>query len=133
MNVPIIHYNEKALNMQIPLEVLEIIKKLNQEDFETYIVGGCVRDLVISKTKELKRSPKDWDITTNAKPQQIQKLFPDSIYENEFGTVLVKTNSESPDLKIVEVTTFRKEGKYSDKRHPDKIEFAKQLKRLKPS
>jgi len=113
--------------MQIPLEILEIIKKLNQGDFKTYIVGGCVRDLVISKTKELKRSPKDWDITTNAKPQQIQKLFPDSVYENKFGTVLVKTNSESPDLKIVEVTTFRKEGKYSDKRHPDKIEFAKTI------
>jgi len=77
--------------MQIPLEILEIIKKLNQGDFKTYIVGGCVRDLVISKTKELKRSPKDWDITTNAKPQQIQKLFPDSVYENKFGTVLVKT------------------------------------------
>ena len=77
--------------MQIPLEVLEIIKKLNQDDFETYIVGGCVRDLMISKTKGLKRTPKDWDITTNAKPEQIQKLFPNSVYENEFGTVLIKT------------------------------------------
>jgi len=123
----VVYYNEKALNMQIPLEVLEIIKKLNQDDFETYIVGGCVRDLIISKTKELKKDPKDWDITTNAKPEQIQKLFPDSVYENEFGTVLIKTNSENPNLKIIEVTTFRKEGKYSDKRHPDKIEFAKTI------
>ena len=113
--------------MQIPLEVLEIIKKLNQADFDAYIVGGCVRDLIISKIKELKRNPKDWDIATNAKPEQIQKLFPDSVYEDEFGTVLVKTGSESPNLKIIEVTTLRKEGKYSDKRHPDKIEFAKTI------
>jgi len=113
--------------MQIPLETLEIIKKLNQANFDAYIVGGCVRDLIISKIKELKRNPKDWDIATNAKPEQIQKLFPDSVYENEFGTVLVKTGSESPDLKIIEVTTLRKEGKYSDKRHPDKIEFAKTI------
>jgi len=113
--------------MQIPLEALEIIKKLNQTNFDAYIVGGCVRDLIISKIKELKRNPKDWDIATNAKPEQIQKLFPDSVYENEFGTVLVKTGSESPDLKIIEITTLRKEGKYSDKRHPDKIEFAKTI------
>jgi len=113
--------------MQIPLEVLEIIKKLNQADFDAYIVGGCVRDLIISKIKELKKNPKDWDIATIAKPEQIQKLFPDSVYENEFGTVLIKTGSESPNLKIIEVTTLRKEGKYSDKRHPDKIEFAKTI------
>jgi poly(A) polymerase/tRNA nucleotidyltransferase (CCA-adding enzyme) len=113
--------------MQIPLEVLEIIKKLNQANFEAYIVGGCVRDLIINKVKGLKRRPKDWDITTNARPKQIQKLFPDSVYENKFGTVLIKTGSESPDLKIIEVTTFRREGKYSDKRHPDKIKFAKTI------
>ena len=113
--------------MQIPLEVLEIIKKLNRSDFEAYIVGGCVRDLVLSEIEELKRNPKDWDITTNANPEQIQKLFSDSVYENEFGTVAVKTGSENPNLKIIEVTTFRKEGKYSDKRHPDKIEFAKTI------
>ena len=127
MNAAIIYYSKKALNMQIPLEVLEIIKKLNQVDFEAYIVGGCVRDIILSKTKELKRDPKDWDITTNAKPEQVQKLFPNSIYENEFGTILIKTSSESPNLKIIEVTTFRKEGKYSDKRHPDKIEFAETI------
>ncbi|HDP37000.1 MAG TPA: hypothetical protein ENN27_03930, partial [Candidatus Atribacteria bacterium] len=113
--------------MQIPFEVLKIIKKLNQADFQAYIVGGCVRDLIISEIEGLKRKPKDWDITTNALPKQIQKLFPDSVYKNEFGTVAVKTNSEDNNLKIIEVTTFRKEGKYSDKRHPDKIEFAKTI------
>lgn len=106
---------------------MEIIEKLNQADFEAYIVGGCVRYLVLSETKKLKRNPKDWDITTNAKPEQIQKIFPDCVYENEFGTVAVKTGSENVALKIIEITTFRKEGKYSDKRHPDKIEFAKTI------
>jgi len=121
------YYNEKTVNMQIPLEVLEIIKKLNESDFEAYIVGGCVRDLIMSQVKEPKRKPKDWDITTNALPKQIQKLFPDSVYENKFGTVAVKTNSKDHNLKIIEVTAFRKEGKYSDKRHPDKIELAKTI------
>jgi len=111
--------------MQIPLEVLEIIEKLNQADFEAYIIGGCVRDSILQNQSAGR--PKDWDITTNALPKQIQKLLPDSVYENEFGTVAVKTNSEDNNLKIIEVTTFRKEGKYSDKRHPDKIEFAKTI------
>ena len=73
----------------------------------------------------MEREPKDWDITTNAKPLEIQKIFPDSAYENTFGTVAVKTRSENPLLKIVEITTFRLEGKYTDKRHPDEIKFAK--------
>lgn len=107
--------------MQIPLEVSEILEKLYEADFETYIVGGCVRNLL------LRRMPKDWDITTNASPEQIEKIFPDSVYENEFGTVAVKTKSENPNLKIIEITTFRKEGKYSDKRHPDEIKFAKTI------
>jgi poly(A) polymerase/tRNA nucleotidyltransferase (CCA-adding enzyme) len=107
--------------MQIPLEVIEIVKKLYQANFEAYIVGGCIRDLLLGK------KPKDWDVATNAKPQQIQKIFPDSVYENEFGTIAVKTGSENSDLKIIEVTTLRKEGKYSDKRHPDEIKFAKTI------
>ncbi|MGC8851674.1 MAG: CCA tRNA nucleotidyltransferase [Minisyncoccia bacterium] len=107
--------------MNIPKEILEIIDKLQKANFEAYLVGGCVRDLL------LKKQPKDWDITTNASPEVIQKLFPDSIYENDFGTVLVKTNSQLRELKTVEITTFRREGKYTDKRHPDTITFAKTL------
>ena len=60
------NYSKKAINMQIPLEVLEIIKKLNQADFEAYIVGGCVRDSILQNQSVIK--PKDWDITTNASP-----------------------------------------------------------------
>ncbi|NMB92073.1 MAG: HD domain-containing protein [Parcubacteria group bacterium] len=107
--------------MKIPKEILEIIDKLQKANFEAYLVGGCVRDLL------LKKQPKDWDITTNARPEEIQKMFPESVYENEFATVLVKTNSKLSALKTIEITTFRQEGKYTDKRHPDTIKFAQTL------
>ncbi len=84
-------------------------------------MGGCVRDMLIG------RDPKDWDIATNAKPEEIQKIFPDSVYENDFGTVGIKTESEDAKLKIIEVTTYRIEGKYSDARHPDEIKFASHI------
>jgi len=111
--------------MKIPKEILEIIDKLLHANFEAYLVGGCVRDLLLENPPAGK--PKDWDITTNAKPEEIQKIFPDSIYENQFGTVAVKTKTKDPTLKIIEITTFRQEGKYTDKRHPDTIIFAKTL------
>jgi poly(A) polymerase/tRNA nucleotidyltransferase (CCA-adding enzyme) len=104
---------------KIPKSVLEILKKLQENNFEAYIVGGCVRDLIMD------REPKDWDVTTNAKPEEIMKIFPDSFYENKFFTVGVKTEDEK--YPIVEVTTFRIEQKYSDKRHPDEVKFAKTL------
>lgn len=107
--------------MKIPKEILEIIDRLQKANFEAYLVGGCVRDLLLNK------KPKDWDITTNDRPEEIQKIFPDSIYENQFGTVAVKTKAKDPTLKIIEITTFRQEGKYTDKRHPDTITFAKTL------
>ncbi|MEK7641283.1 MAG: HD domain-containing protein [Patescibacteria group bacterium] len=99
--------------------VKEVADKLSEAGFEVYLVGGCLRDLLLGKI------PKDWDLTTNAKPEEILKVFPDSVYENQFGTVGVKTRSADPAMALVEVTTFRKEGKYTDKRHPDEITFAK--------
>ena len=107
--------------MQIPEEIKHINKEIAAAGFEAYLVGGCVRDFL------LKKSPKDWDAATNAKPEEIRKIFPDSLYENQFGTVAIKTRSEDPALKIVEVTTYRKEGKYTDKRHPDEITFAEDI------
>jgi tRNA nucleotidyltransferase (CCA-adding enzyme) len=109
-------YKEKI--MEIPKEALEVARSLNAKGFEAYFVGGCVRDFLLGK------EPKDWDITTNATPEQIQQIFPDSVYENNFGTVGVKTGSGKPETALVEVTTFRLEGKYTDKRHPDEIKFA---------
>ena len=107
--------------MELPKEVREIIEKLNSAGFQGYAVGGCVRDLLLEK------EPKDWDITTNAKPEEIQNLFPDHVYENTFGTVAIKTGSEKPELALIEVTPYRIEGKYTDKRHPDSIKFTEKL------
>lgn len=107
--------------MRLPKEVQSIITTLKEGGFEAYAVGGCVRDLM------LKKEPKDWDVTTNATPEKIQKLFPEHVYENTFGTVAVKTGSEDSSLALVEVTPYRIEGKYSDKRHPDDVKFADKL------
>ena len=102
-------------------EVTDLSKKLRDAGHESYLVGGCVRDLIIGL------EPKDWDITTNATPEQIQVIFPDSFYENEYGTVGVKTGSEDARLAIIEVTPYRTESGYSDKRRPDKVEFGTSL------
>ncbi|HXK32139.1 MAG: hypothetical protein A2Z68_00050 [Candidatus Nealsonbacteria bacterium RBG_13_38_11] len=108
--------------MLIPKEVKTIIEKLKKAGFQAYIVGGCLRDIL------RKAKPEDWDIATNAKPKEIQKLFLKSFYENKFLTVTVKTNSKIKELKEVEITTYRSEAKYSDKRHPDEVKFAKTIK-----
>lgn len=107
--------------MRIPEEVQLILTTLQEGGFEAYAVGGCVRDLI------LKKEPKDWDVTTNATPDKIQELFPEHVYENTFGTVGVKTSSEDSSLALIEVTPYRTEGKYTDKRHPDVIKFADKL------
>jgi len=75
---------------KIPAQVIDVLKALNMADFEAYIVGGCVRDLIMDKI------PKDWDVTTNAKPENILEIFPDSFYENTFGTVGVKVEKFAP-------------------------------------
>nr|MBP9748482.1 hypothetical protein [Candidatus Paceibacterota bacterium] len=107
--------------VNIPKEVVHISETLEKQGFEAFLVGGCVRDLI------LKREPKDWDVTTNATPEQIIALFPETFYENRFGTVGVKTESEDPRLKVVEVTPYRLESKYSDNRHPDDVVFSQKL------
>lgn len=108
-------------NMIISKEVKSIIKKLQSRGFQAYIVGGCVRDLL------LRKNPQDWDIATNAMPEEIQRIFPKSFYENRFFTVGVQTGSKDPTLKIIEITTFRSEAKYTDKRHPDLVKPAKTI------
>ncbi|MBI5733312.1 HD domain-containing protein [Candidatus Jorgensenbacteria bacterium] len=109
------------MHVKIPQEVKDIARKLEMNNHKAFLVGGCVRDLL------LKREPKDWDVATDAKPEVVQKLFIESVYENKFGTVGVKTRSADDRLKVVEITTFRIEGKYSDKRHPDEVKFAKTI------
>jgi poly(A) polymerase/tRNA nucleotidyltransferase (CCA-adding enzyme) len=107
--------------MTIPKEIKSVIDKLKKKGFEAYIVGGCVRDFLRGV------EPKDWDVATSAKPEEIQKIFPRSFYENRFLTVTVQTGSRAPKLKEIEVTTYRSEAKYTDKRHPDQIRFAKSI------
>jgi len=108
----------------IPHEVQFVANTLEEGGYEAYLVGGCVRDLLIGRT------PKDWDLTTNAHPDQIQALFgeDETFCNNDFGTVGVK-NEETKDetLKVIEVTPYRSEGTYSDARRPDKVEFGVSL------
>ena len=108
-------------NLDIPADVENVSRKIEEAGFEAYVIGGCVRDTLLGKT------PKDWDLTTNAHPADIQKIFPDSFYENEYGTVGVKTRSGEATLAVVEVTPYRKEGAYSDARRPDTVEFGVSL------
>ncbi|MEJ7660482.1 MAG: hypothetical protein WKG07_13140 [Hymenobacter sp.] len=80
-------------------------------------MGGCARDVLLGRT------PKDWDVATNATPPQIQQVFPRSLYENRFGTVGVHRGGQT-----YEVTTYRTEGGYSDGRHPDDVAFVTSLR-----
>lgn len=105
--------------MIIPKEVKSTVDKLKKAGFEAYIVGGCVRDLLRGA------DPEDWDIATNAKPEEIGKMFPKNFADNKFGTVTVLTGSKIPKLKEIEITPFRTEEKYTDKRHPDEVKWAK--------
>jgi len=136
-------------NSKIPSYVTHVTSALEKAGFEVFLVGGCVRDLIIG------REPKDWDITTNAKPEEIIPLFDKTIYENTYGTVGVcipKEVSQTPGIwengageqsnvthetspmsdvgetkvkyHIVEVTPYRTEAKYSDFRRPDEVKFS---------
>lgn len=106
----------------IPKEVSRVTETLQNAGFEAYLVGGCVRDIIRGE------KPKDWDVTTNAKPQEIQGLFERSFYENDYGTVgVVNEETEDQTLKVVEVTPFRIEGKYTDGRRPDEVHFSDNL------
>lgn len=111
----------KSTDLKVPQEVRAVSDTLQAGGFEAYLVGGCVRDLLLG------REPKDWDITTDATPEKIQSLFEETFYENAYGTVGVVTASEDPRLKVVEVTPYRTEGKYVDARHPEEVRFSDSL------
>ena len=111
----------KLSHARIPDEVLKVAETLENSGFEAYLVGGCVRDIVRDVT------PKDWDLTTNAHPEDITALFPDHYFNNDFGTVGVKTESDDPTTHVVEVTPYRSESGYSDRRRPDQVVFGVSL------
>lgn len=112
----------------IPKEIKLTLAVLQNAGFEAFLVGGCVRDLIMGVV------PKDWDITTNATPEQIISLFPKTFYENSYGTVGVVTCGEElgipcidETVRIVEVTPYRLEGEYSDNRHPDEVKWSESI------
>ncbi len=167
------------INLEIPEEIKKIVEVFKKNNLEIFLVGGCVRDLMLNK------EPGDWDMTTNAKPELIETLFEHTFYENDFGTVGVVndniaekieslekekeelkkeikdlknkinektfTNEEKNNFKIslkeknknikkiqkeilenkkieiIEITPYRKEGKYTDFRHPDEIVFSDKI------
>lgn len=109
---------------EIPKEVQYVADTLEERGFEAYLVGGCVRDLL------LERTPKDWDITTNAHPADIENIFPETFINNDFGTVgVVNKETEDERLKVVEVTPYRAESAYTDARRPDSVEFGVSLEK----
>jgi tRNA nucleotidyltransferase (CCA-adding enzyme) len=108
--------------MIIPEEIKKILDVLERADYEAYLVGGCVRDLILNQ------KPNDWDVTTNARPPQIAKLFKNHFIDNDFGMVTVLTSSKDESLKEVQVMPYRIEKDYSDQRHPGQIDFIDNLK-----
>lgn len=102
---------------KIPPEIEYVINTLNSADHEAYIVGGCVRDILLNKP------PHDFDVTTSATPEEVISLFPKTVPTGiKHGTVTVLAENEP-----VEVTTFRTEGSYTDCRRPDSVKFVSNL------
>ena len=109
-------YYSTRMHTVIPHEVLSVGRALAGAGFEAYAVGGCVRDVLLG------RNPNDWDVATNAKPEEIQKVFPKSFYENKFGTVTALVDGME-----IQITTYRIDNAYSDKRHPDSVRYTANL------
>lgn len=129
------------VKINIPYPVLFIVNKLENAGHEAFLIGGAVRDLLIGK-----ENIKDWDITTNATPEQMLELFEESFYDNAFGTVMVAPKhvvaqivkeSGNDDLDtsefvydgmdVFDITTYRSEAGYSDRRRPDNVSWGKSL------
>ncbi len=111
--------------LKLPNFVEDFMSIFRKNKYQIYLVGGTVRDLLLEKNPPAA----DWnfaDFATNATPDEILKLFPDSFYENKFGTVGIKVKNNKQKY-VFEVTTFRKESDYKDRRHPQKIEWAKTI------
>jgi poly(A) polymerase len=119
---------------------ISIVRTLREHGHKAYLVGGCVRDLLLG------REPADYDITTDATPDKVMRIFPDTYAVGaQFGVVLVPqptprwdaagmpesplrdaTGYVSPNAHVVEVATFRSDIGYSDGRHPDQVRFSKE-------
>jgi putative nucleotidyltransferase with HDIG domain len=96
----------------IPARVLALLDHLGVHGYAAYVVGGSLRDALLD------REPADWDLTTDARPDRLVELFPGAVYENRFGTVAVRHDTD-----VFEITTFRTEHDYADFRRPHRVEF----------
>lgn len=106
--------------LNIPNKVDKILRILSREGYDAYVVGGCVRDILMG------RKPHDWDITTSAEPAAVKECFKGyKVIETgiKHGTVTVLMDGEP-----YEITTFRSDGAYSDGRHPDTVTFSKDIR-----
>ena len=104
--------HEAALRAAAPEDVATLMGRIHAHGFAVYVVGGAVRDVLAGRT------PTDWDLATDATPDQLRAAFPDAQYENRFGTVGIPTAAA-----VREVTTFRTDGPSSDARRPDAVRF----------
>ncbi len=102
--------------IKLPENITKFMQVFVKNKYQIYLVGGAVRNLILNTSTD------NWDFTTNAKPEEILKLFPDSYYNNVYGTVTVPLKP-----LLLEITPFRLESNYQDNRHPEKIEWAKTL------
>lgn len=119
------------MKFRLDVGVVKIVETLQTAGYEAWIVGGAVRDLMIGLPSY------DWDVTTNATPEQIQPLFSESFYDNEYGTVKVAgahireqfsiEETLIDDSMLYDITTYRSESEYSDKRRPDHVEWGKTI------
>src|SRR5512147_3193872 len=108
---------------------VEIVRTLRERSYQAYLVGGCVRDLLLG------REPADYDVSTDARPEEVMRIFPKTwAVGAQFGVVLVPVDSVVSDHPItqspghpmtVEVATFRSDGLYTDGRHPDQVTYSK--------
>lgn len=112
-------YRFNKEEFKIPEDVMELMNKLIENDYKAYVVGGCVRDTMLG------REPKDWDLTTDAKPEEMMEVFKDyKVIPTglKHGTITIMVNDVG-----YEITTFRIDGNYSDNRHPDEVTFTNEI------
>jgi len=105
---------------------IQVVRELRRHGFQSYLAGGCVRDMV------LRLEPTDYDVTTDATPTEVMRIFPETYAVGaQFGVVLVPVPSDGREFDPsgpphpIEVATFRSDGLYTDGRHPDKVQYSK--------
>jgi tRNA nucleotidyltransferase (CCA-adding enzyme) len=109
----------EELSIDLPGSVRHVLERLTGPGVEAALVGGCIRDVVNGE------QPSDWDVATSAPPEAVAAGFPGSVWENPFGTVTVRPGDGGP---AVEVTTYRVEGPYRDRRRPDHVAWGSSLR-----